>query len=111
MGKLQPVSYFLGTDEERGLIKWRKQLIKKRRSRKDVAEAETMRRSVYEIAFLTKYLKRWNWTTFLPFSPTFDEELFKIKSSKADKKKRRRRRGNDDDQPPPPSIEVTDHDD
>ena len=85
-------------------MKWRKQLLKKRRSRKDLAEAEAARRRVYEITWLSKHLKRWQWTAFIPFSPTFDEELFRVKPAK-EKKKRRKKQGD------APSIEVTEHDD
>ena len=56
-----------GTDEERGLIAWRSQM--EEDSEENGVESSTSK--CYDIPFITKYLKEWTWSRYLPFSPTF----------------------------------------
>ena len=52
-----------GTDEERGLIKWKNQ--------HENSEGQTDS-DHYDIPYLTPYLKNWSWTKYVPFLPTFN---------------------------------------
>eukprot|EP00096_Caligus_rogercresseyi_P014539 TRINITY_DN7039_c0_g1_i1.p1 TRINITY_DN7039_c0_g1~~TRINITY_DN7039_c0_g1_i1.p1 ORF type:complete len:555 (-),score=51.88 TRINITY_DN7039_c0_g1_i1:374-2038(-) len=50
-----------GTPEERGITKWNKH-----------AEiVDSLGSSTYDIPFITGYLRKWSWTRYVPFSPTF----------------------------------------
>lgn len=53
-----------GTDEERGITQWREQ-------HAGSDETQGAESKCYDIPFITKYLKRWSWSKYLPFSPTF----------------------------------------
>ena len=80
-----------GTKAERGLIKWRQELIKKKKKSSKHGDNNTdhLKQQIYEIPVLTEYLKRWSFTRYVPFLPTFDEELFNIKT-KFPKRKRKK---------------------
>ena len=69
-----------GTDEERGLTKWRQTLIKRKKSRRGPDDPYWAQTSVYQIQALSTYLKKFTWTKYIPFLPTFDEDLFKVKN-------------------------------
>ena len=80
-----------GTDAERGLLKWRQDLESPAaggRDADDVSKANTL--ATYDIPFVTRYLERWPWTRYLPFSPTFDEGCFTVCCKKRTNKKDRR---------------------
>ena len=69
-----------GTDEERGLTRWRQTLIKHEKSRRGPDDPYSAQKSVYQIPALSTYLKKFTWTKYIPFLPTFDEDLFKVKN-------------------------------
>ena len=54
---------FEGTDDERGIILWRKI--------DQSNEAEGMTLKTYDLPFGMSYIRKWSWTRFIPFSPTF----------------------------------------
>ncbi|KAI0217841.1 Solute carrier family 23 member 2 [Lamellibrachia satsuma] len=61
-----------GTDEERGLILWRKQMAPN--SRPDGQQgAREPATSPYDIPWITPKLRQWKWTKYIPFLPTFQE--------------------------------------
>ncbi len=77
-----------GSERERGLLKWREQVLKQAKDEDAAAEESGgLRRNplaLYEIPFLTYQLKRWSWTRYVPFLPTF------VEKKKQNKKKRKR---------------------
>ena len=56
----------LGTDEERGILKWRKQ-----ESFEDGSSIYTTDMRTYELPFIQKYLDKISVCRYLPFCPTF----------------------------------------
>lgn len=54
-----------GTDEERGLNKWAKEMPL------DTKEEKTKHSSDYDFPYGMKLLKRWEWTYHVPFLPTY----------------------------------------
>ena len=57
-----------GTKEERGLLSWRKNLVHESESgNKDL--------EIYDIPFVTKYMKRVKCCSYIPILPTFNKEL------------------------------------
>lgn len=63
-----------GTDEERGIIKWREQ-IHEEPVTADSEEGALHPTSCYDIPIITKYLHRQSWARYVPFLPTFDESM------------------------------------
>ncbi|KAL5009571.1 hypothetical protein ScPMuIL_011876 [Solemya velum] len=55
-----------GTDEERGILKWRKQITVKTGD-----EGDTNNLSTYDLPFITPLLRRCKCASFVPFLPTF----------------------------------------
>ena len=86
--------YSTGSERERGLLKWREELVKKSEDVDTETEGEAsggFRRNplaVYEIPCLTYKLRKWSWTKYVPFLPTFAET----------KKKGKRKRKNVNDE-------------
>ena len=71
MTSVRVLSYS-GTDEERGLILWRKQMAPD--SRPDGQQgAREPATSPYDIPWITPRLRQWKWTKYMPFLPTFQE--------------------------------------
>lgn len=60
----------LGTEEERGILKWRENL--QSDSMLNAASVE----DVYGLSFFTKYLKKIRSCSHVPVSPTFDHESY-----------------------------------
>ncbi|XP_071491350.1 solute carrier family 23 member 1-like isoform X2 [Diadema antillarum] len=64
-----------GTPEERGLTKWRDMYGMSDDDEEDFVDAseEVMQLTLrsYEMPFGMKYLRKWEWTRYIPFSPTF----------------------------------------
>lgn len=58
---------FLGTNEERGILKWRETT---EVDRMKASQTELSHR-VYDIPLVQKLFSRWRWTGFVPFCPTF----------------------------------------
>jgi hypothetical protein len=59
-----------GTDEERGILKWRHQIHPD--STSESAEGkESQAESMYDIPYITPWLRRHRWTSYVPFLPTF----------------------------------------
>ena len=56
--------YFSGTDEERGIKKWRKL-----DASASTSQSEALK--IYELPLIQKYLNRWKICEYLPFCPTF----------------------------------------
>ncbi|XP_064614591.1 solute carrier family 23 member 1-like [Liolophura sinensis] len=56
-----------GTEEERGIRKWRQALL----SASDVASGKAVDYSAYDFPLVQKYLNRWRWTSYVPFCPSF----------------------------------------
>lgn len=61
-----------GTDEERGLILWRKQMTTPAGADGEQGEQKPVVSS-YDIPWITPTLRRWKWTKYVPFLPTFQE--------------------------------------
>ncbi|KAG7166860.1 Solute carrier family 23 member 1-like 3, partial [Homarus americanus] len=53
-----------GTDEERGMVAWKDQL-------KPPSEESAMDHSCYNLPVGMDTVRRWNWTRYVPISPTF----------------------------------------
>ena len=82
----------VGSDKERGLLKWREEVARKYETEED-EEGLGMRKdplALYEIPCLTYKLRKWSWTKYVPFLPTFVEK-------KKNKKRRRRRQKIEDE--------------
>ncbi|GLH07445.1 hypothetical protein R5R35_014254 [Gryllus longicercus] len=62
-----------GSPEERGLIKWQDQM--KLIASEDAADDEP---NTFDFPVGMSTLKRWRWTTYLPFSPTYISREFKF---------------------------------
>ncbi len=60
-----------GTPEERGLIKWNAQ--------HEVKESSNETSNCYDLPFGMNLLRKWTWTQYLPFSPTFKGWRFQNK--------------------------------
>ncbi|KAJ8313820.1 hypothetical protein KUTeg_008381 [Tegillarca granosa] len=60
-----------GTDEERGIKKWREQ-----RTTSDDIESDQTSLDVYNLPLIQKYLDRMSCTKYLPFCPSFDIRVF-----------------------------------
>eukprot|EP00093_Oithona_nana_P004998 04998.XXX_115818_113896_1 [CDS] Oithona nana genome sequencing. len=60
-----------GTPEERGLIKWNAQ--------HEVKESFNETSNCYDLPFGMNLLRKWTWTQYLPFSPTFKGWRFQNK--------------------------------
>lgn len=57
-----------GTDEERGIIKWRNQLST------TGASDDTTYQSTYDLPFIMPFLRRYKCFSYIPFLPTFKYE-------------------------------------
>ncbi|ELT94865.1 hypothetical protein CAPTEDRAFT_177506 [Capitella teleta] len=51
-----------GTAKERGIVAWNEQL--ETGDSSDISEC-------YDLPYVTKYIRRWNWASYIPLSPTF----------------------------------------
>ena len=60
----------LGTDDERGIALWKKQ--RQSESEKSKDEKNT---SCYDFPFGNRFIKKWNWTKYIPICPTYTGEL------------------------------------
>ncbi|XP_060604590.1 solute carrier family 23 member 2-like isoform X2 [Ruditapes philippinarum] len=60
-----------GTDEERGIIAWRKSLS----SSHDTETADSTALQMYEYPYVTKYLRKINCCTYIPVSPVFNKNI------------------------------------
>ena len=59
---------YIGTPRERGILSWREDL--------GVNEGSGLNASsLYDIPFVTDPLRRFNWCSYVPVSPTFDKEI------------------------------------
>ena len=62
-----------GTDEERGILLWREI---PGSSDDDINNPDSnslnLSMKTYDIPFVTKYLRRWKYSKYVPFLPTFD---------------------------------------
>ncbi len=85
-----------GSEKERGLTKWREHLLTKEKAeeiRQELEDNAGFRRNplaLYEIPCWTHKLKRWRWTKYVPFLPTFVEPS-RRKTMKKRKKRRKER--------------------
>ncbi|XP_060081994.1 solute carrier family 23 member 1-like [Ylistrum balloti] len=62
-----------GTDEERGILVWRSQLLSASVDGNDVTEETTASSlAIYDLPLITPILRRHKWCRFVPFLPTFD---------------------------------------
>lgn len=61
------LSYISGTDEERGILVWRKS---KSSSTKDSQESDELRKC-YDFPLGMSLIRKWNWATYIPVCPTF----------------------------------------
>ena len=78
-----------GTDEERGLIKWRQEIIssskirtRTRRQHEETESSSPYDSTIYEIPSWTNALRRYKVTRYIPFLPTFDDTLLIMASAK-----------------------------
>ena len=58
-----------GTLEERGVIAWR--ALSSEPKKDDDIDDSRVTLDTYDIPFMTKYLKNWTWTKYIPCFPTF----------------------------------------
>ncbi|KAG7167284.1 Solute carrier family 23 member 1-like 5 [Homarus americanus] len=58
-----------GTDEERGLLKWKGVAMKTEEEKQEAARVTS---SCYDLPFGTNIIKRMKWTRFIPFCPSFE---------------------------------------
>ena len=93
---------FAGSDEERGMTTWREQSAAGRRRQEgsDELEESAQTTDTYDIPVITPILRRWRWTRYVPFLPTFDEGMCSLgrktkkKTKKMKKKKNKGRQNN-----------------
>ncbi|XP_064614436.1 solute carrier family 23 member 1-like [Liolophura sinensis] len=57
-----------GTDEERGILKWRQMT---HTDSEQTSGGKTANITTYDLPLVQKFLSGWNWTSYLPFCPTF----------------------------------------
>ena len=63
--------HYLGTDEDRGIIKWR-EIASSAKENADDQEIDVLNQhSIYNIPFITKYLRRIKCCRYVPFCATF----------------------------------------
>ena len=70
----------IGTVQERGILLWRKELGSEEN---DEADHEAVRKC-YDLPFVTKFLRKWKWTYYIPLCPTFDGKCGCGKRKRAD---------------------------
>ena len=59
----------LGSDEERGMLKWRSYIVLRTRViREDLFD-------VYDVPLVTTWFAHHSWSRYVPFLPTFNEDL------------------------------------
>ena len=79
-------NHWTGTDHERGLINWREMRRHVDTQPPEVTSAEVVSeervQAIYDIPLITPHLRRHRWTRFVPFLPTFDENLLSIGCSR-----------------------------
>ncbi|XP_076352596.1 solute carrier family 23 member 2-like [Tachypleus tridentatus] len=63
-----------GTDEERGLIKWREQGLVHNMNEGDQLTLSSP--SAYDLPFGMNVIKRYNIFKYIPISPTYDQNIF-----------------------------------
>lgn len=61
-------AFLPGTPEERGILSWRQDLDAKTRKGSETS-------NLYELPLITSPLRRFNWCSYIPVSPTFDKEI------------------------------------
>lgn len=62
-----------GTDEERGIIIWREIPDQSDEdSADDAYDNLNLTMKTYDLPFITKYIRRWKYSKYIPFLPTFD---------------------------------------
>ncbi|XP_076352592.1 solute carrier family 23 member 1-like [Tachypleus tridentatus] len=66
-----------GTDEERGLIKWREQGLVHNMNEGDQLTLSSP--SAYDLPFGMNVIKRYNIFKYIPISPTYDQNIFFVK--------------------------------
>ena len=59
------VTFTSGTLEERGITKWKEQLV----DADATGEAKMAR--CYEIPFISEYIRKYKWTSYVPLCPTY----------------------------------------
>ena len=96
--------YIPGSDDERGLVKWRQHMVQRKKKKKKGRQGEeldepeyTSLLKIYEIPRLTKWIEKYEWAKFVPFLHTFDEDLLVLKKAKRKKKRRDKKREEHDD--------------
>ena len=68
--KMYVLVFFIGTDEERGILAWRKNLI----VRSDGVDPNQSIK-IYEYPYVTEYFRRVKCCTYIPVSPVFNKEI------------------------------------
>lgn len=63
-----------GTDEERGLAAWAKEMSLSTETPEDVGDKQMG--DTYDFPIGMSYIRRWNWTSYLPFMPTYQVGKF-----------------------------------
>ncbi|ELT90298.1 hypothetical protein CAPTEDRAFT_124038 [Capitella teleta] len=81
-----------GTDEERGLLSWRAELVRRKNEQGEYESVDT-----YDLPFVGKFLSRQSWSRYVPFLPSFSDDFCRIskKTKRKGKKKRHRKPHNE----------------
>ena len=63
-------SVFTGTLEDRGILSWRETPDQPEEEKQESKDSRIDLKT-YDLPFVTKYIRRWKYTKYIPFLPTF----------------------------------------